>query len=64
MQKYIPTQKLSKKARKELAKAQRATWGPLNPMTRRPDDPKKYNRQKSRREEKLFDDGIFICICT
>ena len=41
MDKFIPKEKLSKKAKPELAKAQRQTWGGLNPVTRsrRPQKP-------------------------
>lgn len=48
MEKFTPTEKMSKKAQKALAKARRGTWGPLNPVTRRPPDPKAYNRKKVR----------------
>jgi len=46
MQKFIPTQKLSKKAQRELNRAKRRTWGALNPTTKKPANPRAYNRQK------------------
>lgn len=52
MEKYVPTGKLSKKARRELNRARRGGWGALSPVTRRPPNPKAYNRKKARREEK------------
>jgi hypothetical protein len=49
MEKFIPKSKLSKKARKAMNLAQRKTWGCLNPITRRPENPKAYNRKKVRK---------------
>ena len=54
MDKFIPKEKLSKKAKRELARAQRQTWGDINPVTRRPPNPKAYVRKKPR----YFDDDI------
>lgn len=48
MDKFIPYEKLSKKRKRELDRARRTTWS-LNPVTRRPDNPKAYHRQKARR---------------
>ena len=58
MEKYIPIEKRSKKEKQALAKARRGSWGALNPVTRKPANPKAYNRRKSRHEEEFFDDGI------
>ena len=58
MDKYIPVEKRSKRAKQELAKARRGTWGALNPVTRKPANPKAYNRRKARHEEEFFDGGI------
>ena len=41
MKKYVPYKKLSKK---------RAMWR-ISPVTRRPDNPKAYNRKKARKWE-------------
>ncbi len=49
MEKYIPYEKLSKKKQKELNAKKRTTWGSLNPVTRRPENTKAYNRQKTRK---------------
>jgi hypothetical protein len=56
--KYVPIEKRSKKAKQELAKARRGTWGALNPVTRKPANPKAYNRRKTRREENFFEGGF------
>ncbi len=58
MDKFIPTTKLSKKAKRERAKAQRQTWGGINPVTRKPPNPKAYVRKKPRIESD-DDTGIF-----
>ncbi len=58
MEKYIPIEKRSKKEKQALAKARRGSWGALNPVTRKPANPKAYNRKKSRHEEEFFDGGI------
>jgi hypothetical protein len=52
MDRFIPKKKLSKKAKRELAKTRRETWGGLSPVTRRPPNPKAYVREKPR-----YDDG-------
>ena len=49
MEKFILNEKLSKKKRRELAIARRGSWGALNPVTRRPENPKAYNRKKARK---------------
>jgi hypothetical protein len=48
--KYVPFKKLSKKRQGELNRLKRLDWGPLNPVTRKPPNPKAYDRQKARRE--------------
>lgn len=48
MKKYIPTDKLSKKAKKELNAAKRGSWNGLNPVTRRSPNPRAYDRNKAK----------------
>ena len=59
MAKFIPKAKMSKKARKELAKQNRVTWE-MNPVTRKTENKKAYNRKKNSRER--FDEppGVFF----
>jgi len=59
MDKFIPKDKLSKKAKREKAKAQRQTWGGLSPVTRKPKNPKAYVREKPRIEPNDDDTGAF-----
>lgn len=61
MDTFIPKKKLSKKAKRALAKTQRETWGSLSPVTRKPKNPKAYVREKSRYKPS-DDTGVFICL--
>ena len=46
-QKYVPLDKQSKQKRKEYYANRRKDWGGLNPVTRKPPNPKAYKRKKS-----------------
>lgn len=48
MEKCIPYEKLSKKEKRKLDRQRRTTWGSLNPITRKPENSKAYNRRKAR----------------
>lgn len=48
MEKFIPYEKLSKKEKRRIDQARRQTWGELNPVTRKPENSKAYNRNKTR----------------
>ena len=60
MEKQIPFQKLSKKKQREENRKHRNTWGPLNPVTRRPENPKAYNRRKA---QEWKDDSASVPFC-
>lgn len=62
MEKYIPYEKLSKKKRRELDARQRGSWNGFSPVTRRPENPKAYNRQKARKRSDDFPDRAFIVL--
>lgn len=47
MKKFLEYAKLSKKKKRELNSARRGTWS-MNPVTRRPENPKAYNRKDFR----------------
>lgn len=49
MEKFIPFEKLSKKKKRELVARRRGNWSGLNPVTRKPENPKAYNRKKARK---------------
>lgn len=48
MSDFIPFDKLSKKAKKEFYDKKRKSWGTLNPVTRKPENPKAYKRSKKK----------------
>lgn len=52
MQKFIPREKMSKKARRQLDNAQRQTWG-INPVSRVSKDKKKYDRKALQRIDEV-----------
>lgn len=49
MEKFISYEKLSKKEKRKRNLAKRNTWGELNPVTRKPESNKVYNRNKYRK---------------
>ena len=49
MKPFIPEEKLSKKAKKELAKAKRTVWD-RSPVTKRVESKKVYSRKRAARE--------------
>jgi hypothetical protein len=56
MEKFIPYEKLSKKERQKINRAKRATWGDLNPVTRKPENSKAYNRKRAQAWKKDLPD--------
>ena len=56
MEKFIPYEKLSKKERQKINRAKRATWGDLNPVTRKPENSKAYNRSRAQAWKKDLPD--------
>lgn len=57
MVKFIPFEKLSKKKQREQNAKWRGSWHGLNPVTRKPENPKAYNRRKAR---KWSDDSMTV----
>jgi len=47
-QKFIPPEKRSKREQKEYHSIKRRDWGGLNPVTRKVENGKAYNRKKSK----------------
>lgn len=56
MEKFIPYEKLSKKAKRELDQKKRKSWNGINPVTRKPQNPKTYNRRKAQK----YDDSYSV----
>ena len=50
MDKFIPYEKLSPKKKRETDKEKRGVWYGINPVTRKPENPKAYNMKKDRRD--------------
>ena len=45
MEKFVPYEKMSKKQKREIDRAKRNTWD-INPVTRKTENKKAYNRKK------------------
>ena len=48
MEKYVPYAKLSKKEKRKVDSMKRSTWGEFNPVSRKSENPRAYNRSKAR----------------
>ena len=62
MEKFIPYEKLSKKEKRKLDQAKRQTWGNLNPVTRKPENSKAYNRKRTQDWKKELSNPAFCLI--
>ena len=58
MKKFIPYEKLSKKEKRKIDQTSRQTWGELNPVTRKPENSKAYNRNKARNWNREYHEPI------
>jgi len=58
MEKFIPYEKLSKKEKRKIDQAKRQTWGELNPVTRKPENSKAYNRNKARNWKRDYHEPV------
>ena len=50
MKRYVTLDKMNKKQKKEYHNSLRGTWGEFSPITRKPKNPKAYDRAKAKRE--------------
>ena len=50
MNSFVPYEKLSKKKKRALDREKRGVWG-ISPVTRRPDNPKAYQREKAQKPD-------------
>ena len=57
MRRYVPYDKMSKREKREINNRRRRTWKGLNPVTRKPPDPRAYRRKK-RPDDHTEDTGI------
>lgn len=60
MEKFVPYEKLSKRRKRELDRQRRGSWGALKPVTRKPQNPKAYNRKQARKRR---EDAGFGPVC-
>lgn len=58
MKQMIPLEKQQKKKQRAVAAAQRGSWGGLNPVTRKPEYSKAYNRKKAGQWRKDSSQGL------
>ena len=58
MEKFIPYEKLSKKEKRKMDQAKRQTWGELNPVTRKSESSKAYNRNKTRNWKRDYHEPV------
>ena len=59
-QNYVPLEKRSKKQQKEFHDLQRKGWGDINPVTRKKESKKVYNRKKSERWQEYGPGSDFL----
>ena len=62
MEKFIPYEKLSKKEKRRLDSRRRKTWGEMSPVTRKPENPRAYNRKRAQNRMKEFPELRPYCI--
>ncbi len=53
MMKFVPYEKASKKAKREIDLKKRNTWGDLNPVTKKEKNPKAYQRHPKHKHSLL-----------
>ena len=60
MQSFLPREKMSKREKRALDASKRTTWDGVNPVTRKTENKKTYNRKKSPRWYNDDSTGIFV----
>ena len=61
MKKYVSYDKLSKKKQLQIDKEKRGTWFGINPVTRKPESSRAYNRRKAQDWKKDSGPALFLC---
>ena len=54
MEKFVPYEKLSKKKQKEWNARQRNSWGSMNPVTQKSENPAAYDRNAEKRKTRKW----------
>ena len=60
MKKFVEYEKLSKKQKKEIDRAKRATWGGVVPVTKKIESAKIYSRKRHQRRDWESGAGVFV----
>jgi len=60
MVRFTPYEKLPKKKQHELDQQKRGSWNGVNPVTRKPEDSKVYNRNKAQSWKKDNSDALLF----
>ena len=66
MEKYVPYEKLSKKEKRKIDAAARGSWNGINPVTRKPQNSKAYNRRRTQDwKNESSNSGVlfFVLLC-
>ena len=64
MEKFIPYGKLSQKEKRKSDQARWQTWGQLDPVTRKPENSKAYNRKRTQeKEEGTSESCVLFILC-
>lgn len=51
MNKFVPFEKLSKKKQREINAQKRGSWNGVNPVTRKTENIKAYNRKRAQKQD-------------
>ena len=64
MQPFLPREKMSKRDKRALDEKKRVGWDGINPVTRKTENKKTYNRKRSPRWYNDDSTGIFVITCS
>ena len=62
MEKFIPYEKLSKKQQRKIDAMKRGSWGDVNPVSRKVESKKVYNRKRTQDWKKELPDPVSFAI--
>lgn len=62
MEKFVPYEKLSKKKKREMDAKRRGSWHGIDPVTRKPENSRAYNRRKARSWNDEFPHRAFFTV--
>ena len=60
MEKFVPYEKLSKKEKRRLDQARRGSWGDVNPVSRKVESKKAYNRKRTQDWKREHPDSVSL----